>query len=1635
MKLVHKLASLRRGVLIALVLTLIVAEAGLLGVAWQLTHAGRSPGQGRPLSQGEMGAETLTPGQGRAISQGERGPGAAAPTATLIQTPVVQPVVRQPVALVSDGDFAAIASLFDVEQAMTIVEELTAPEFTGREAGSPGGRAAAEYVRAKFAEYGLQPAGTEGFFQPFQVPYAEVTQVPTLSITDRTGGVHDDLRFRQDYAYVWGGYTGGGVAEGRVFWVNDGSRDDYLGLDVTDQIVLCKPENTDEAIRQAVEHQAGGLLLLTDYAADITRRRTYRESPYLPESLPTLWISSTVANALLMGSDYTLSDLSLLFESVELASSARFEVAMYEPGTAEARNVLGVLPGADPAVRDRVLILGAHYDHVGLDPNGDLYAGANDDASGVVVLLEVARLWQETGFVPDCTVLFAAWDAEELGLLGSIHYVAHPIYPLESTIGMIQLDMVGLAAAGNLSVDGVDNAVGRQLAASARLFDVPTERAEMGGGSDHAPFQRAQVPAALLIWDDAQVPYYHTPQDTADTLQPERLRGVGLLTTHAAMTLTNVAHRLEEVMLQQVVAMRAADVEGYRATLDPADAELQRAAGDWLLSRSLETPDTLTVTMRAWEVGGDTAWAGISLNMVDELEHATVLASYPARFVRQGADWRTTWPVGQVLTTTHLTAAIVNPTEEDAARLQALDEAYGRLAPMLGLAPAAPAQVTIYPDRQTLAWLAGTPDAAGVVQIPATQLVFMTTMTETAVSLVLHEMGLPDGQGDWLREGLLAWIELGGSQGEDEKQALARTATLTNTATVDLLAGDAVAADAPSATWSLAREFMRTYGPDGLARFCAAWGRTGDQQEAFAALATSLDAFASAWENAILHPLLAARQGVQETVAQRQQAVLELDQARFLATIDASDPLFRLEEERWFGGLKEPPDKYQLTGQVLGLDANGEALVWLALEATRSDGILLRPAYTARFRQVDGRWLLTGPDWKTVTGEHFVLRCGADCANAAELLAAAEEAYAQVTDDLGREPARRMEIKLYEMAEQLNASLPWSVSVWRMAEGPAGYWQSGESIKLVADTRIGVSQGVARRLSLQLLTDMGVEQDWLREGVALYETLRACPALAGGIKTEVIPALGKAQRFEKLYGWEQMPALTDLAREDMTLFTGQSWFFVEQLVGRFGEEALLRFLARVGKEADQQAALAAAFAESTGMDFATWQTHWQDAVATGGVSPEWIRAAQAADPAAMQETVVHLAAPEYAGRLTGSPEAREISEWIAGRMAEYGLQPAGDQDTFFREVSVSFAALTAMPALKFRHASTGEELSLSYLTGFREVTGGSAGTGEAHSELVWLPKGYQPTMQFGGRVVMKRLEEDLIAEVAQAREHGAGGLVLVQSYLTTSQRNLYATDALTETLPVVLISQDTWTEVLKLAGLEVYEANTAPPALLTGLDVDLVVPFDMDHQAVARDVVGVLPGRQADAEPLVIAAHYDGVGSLPDGTLYPGANDNASGVAVLLELARTWQRSGWQPERSIYFIAWGAEEPGLASSRVYAQDPIVPIEHTLAVFNLDGVGEARSYYLNIDPAMPGSDDVAFDFSLAGELLERRVTQGRYEGHSTHTILQGQGIPVVQLFWPEGSYARTPQDTPDTLDEHKLATTAEVLALVTMMMAR
>ncbi|NIR35196.1 MAG: M20/M25/M40 family metallo-hydrolase, partial [Actinobacteria bacterium] len=250
-------------------------------------------------------------------------------------------------------------------------------------------------------------------------------------------------------------------------------------------------------------------------------------------------------------------------------------VAVEEQEQVQARNVLGLLPGSDPQRSDEVVVIGAHYDHLGRDPDGAINNGANDNASGVATVLEIARLYQAQDYRPARSVLFAAWDGEELGLLGARHYVAHPTLPLTQTVATVNLDMVGAGEA--LRIDG-EGAVAAQLRASAEAYGITTTLT-FDGRSDHFAFYEAGVPAAMLIyWPDA---LYHTPDDQADTIAPEHLKTVGVLAAHTLAALADEHVRLEQAVERLQASIATGDRDAFLEGLDPADPDLQAAQAAW----------------------------------------------------------------------------------------------------------------------------------------------------------------------------------------------------------------------------------------------------------------------------------------------------------------------------------------------------------------------------------------------------------------------------------------------------------------------------------------------------------------------------------------------------------------------------------------------------------------------------------------------------------------------------------------------------------------------------------------------------------------------------------------------------------------------------------------------------------------------------------------------------------------------------------------------------------------------------------------------------------------------------------------------------------------------------------------------
>lgn len=201
------------------------------------------------------------------------------------------------------------------------------------------------------------------------------------------------------------------------------------------------------------------------------------------------------------------------------------------------RNILAILPGSDKQLKDEFILIGGHYDHVGYGnaknsrgPIGMIHNGADDNASGVSSVLEMAEAFTTITPAPRRSILFVFWDAEERGLVGSEHWVKHPTIPLAKIRLVINIDMIGRLGKGSLEMYGVRTATGlRRLLSESNDeagpeldFNWQTKR-----DSDHFPFYAQRIPFVMPYTrkhDD-----YHRPSDDADKVDFDGMRTVSRL--------------------------------------------------------------------------------------------------------------------------------------------------------------------------------------------------------------------------------------------------------------------------------------------------------------------------------------------------------------------------------------------------------------------------------------------------------------------------------------------------------------------------------------------------------------------------------------------------------------------------------------------------------------------------------------------------------------------------------------------------------------------------------------------------------------------------------------------------------------------------------------------------------------------------------------------------------------------------------------------------------------------------------------------------------------------------------------------------------------------------------------------------
>ncbi len=461
----------------------------------------------------------------------------------------------------SDAGLQASLSTLSTERMLADIRTLSAPSFNGRLAGGEDDVRSAQWVAQEFAAATLQlpPIMNGSLIFPF-VSGEHGTPLGVMASIIPTSTIQPDPELRignadqmttvtlgTDYLPVFDSPTAN--TQGRVIFAGYGivdplhGIDDYAGVDVTNRIVLFlrgkpdhypKPVSHADKVRFARDRGALAYLtatgpILNPYEA--RRGVTGRPSAFygqLPpdRAIPGAWIGTALAEQILSGSDNAKVDrLHLLQEQLNKTPSSQSKetdryVSLHWNTTIQEgllTNVVGLISGTGPDA----IIIGAHRDHFGR-PAGLLFPGADDNASGTAVMLEVARALMKSGLRPQRTILFVSFSGEERDLLGSRLYATRPVVPLASTKAMINIDHAGIGN-GRLTVGvtGLEKTVAQQAGEPAGL----ASKLDVFGffpGGDHVPFKEAGVPTITVVSGGIH-PHYHQPTDTADTISPDIL--------------------------------------------------------------------------------------------------------------------------------------------------------------------------------------------------------------------------------------------------------------------------------------------------------------------------------------------------------------------------------------------------------------------------------------------------------------------------------------------------------------------------------------------------------------------------------------------------------------------------------------------------------------------------------------------------------------------------------------------------------------------------------------------------------------------------------------------------------------------------------------------------------------------------------------------------------------------------------------------------------------------------------------------------------------------------------------------------------------------------------------------------------
>ncbi len=426
------------------------------------------------------------------------------------------------------------ASVVDsLDGPMADVRYLSDDALEGREVATEGARCAAEYLAERFRAIGLEaPGPDDSYFQRFGIRGgAEIGSGSTLEISGADSPAAND--------WVPLGFSAAGSATAPLVYAGYGisqpsrTAPERSSPELEGRIAVVEhgdPAAPDDGSVHADPHfkasvaegrGAVGVLILMDPGSELPDPASELRAPL---DIPVAAVESAGAEP--------------IREAARSGAQATLEADVTRL-VREARNVVALLPGADPELRDEWVIVGAHYDHLGLggqgslapDDYGTIHNGADDNASGTAAIVEAARILAE-GPRPDRSVLFVAFTGEEKGLWGSSYYVRDPLHPLDRTVAMLNLDMVGRLGDDPLTVLGTGTAEEWTSVLDAANADLERPLAvsyvpDGYGASDHSSFYARDIPV-LHFFTDTHADY-HRPSDDWEKVDGEGMQRVSEL--------------------------------------------------------------------------------------------------------------------------------------------------------------------------------------------------------------------------------------------------------------------------------------------------------------------------------------------------------------------------------------------------------------------------------------------------------------------------------------------------------------------------------------------------------------------------------------------------------------------------------------------------------------------------------------------------------------------------------------------------------------------------------------------------------------------------------------------------------------------------------------------------------------------------------------------------------------------------------------------------------------------------------------------------------------------------------------------------------------------------------------------------